>query len=172
MNPESAEIRYRIEEIKKRIQNGEKIGQYSKEYEKKWNVVRRTISKYKRYANYILNTELNKEQAMMECLLEEDVRTKMKKGVKCNLELEAILSSVAGGTVECEEEEETSDGKKKKKKRNSRPGERVIAIDKLFKVRGKYNKRPKKNEKPKGNKGNNTSLDDLSDEDKELIQNT
>jgi hypothetical protein len=82
MKKESAEIRRRIEEIKKRVENGEKIGQFTKEYEAKWRVVRRTIGRYKRHADHQLNTERAKRDAFMEHTLEEEVKATVKEMIR------------------------------------------------------------------------------------------
>lgn len=126
----------RINAVAESIEKGESTEAIIKDYTARWAVAKRTVEWYISLAKPMAEERLKARQSIIEEVRKDAITKAAQEQIMSDLELEAILCSIARG----EPMASIAVFKDKTKKVMLRPTffDRVNAIDRLFKKRGAY----------------------------------
>jgi|GEM_PF-3189700 len=138
----------RISAVAEYLERNEPTEAIVKEFIAKWNVKERTIKWYITLAKDMVAERREKQKVIIENVRNEAIADAARENILSDLELEAILCSIARG--EAREQKIVSRGKVKKVKRSPSFLDSIWAIDRLWRRRGLY--------KPATNLPNNQAM--------------
>ena len=142
------ELYLRIDEIAGQFEDGLTRQEIIEKGIAKWAVTERTVERYLAFARDVIAGRMKKKEAVIEAMRSEAIADAVETWLKSDLEIEARLCEIIEGQVEGRRIIESKNGDVKITRYNASPADIIRAIDKLWKVRGRYNANVIAAEKP------------------------
>lgn len=140
------EIDSRIDEIADDLEEGIPRKQLVEDYTAKWGVSQHTVERYIQFAGDILSQRMSKRDHMLDIVRCEQISESLEK-MRTTTELEIKLCNIADGDIEVEKSVHTKSGMVKVQQKPDF-NHIIRSIDKILRMRGRYNPKIIESEKP------------------------